>query len=385
MPEALVKTCNGIVESGLYKDFIACDYVLPWSYPENGSFNYHFDSRHRWGETVVGICLGVPGVMSFQLDPKVAKGRGPPPPPSTRRSLNSDGLAVTVRKNWIVDIHLPPRSIYVMSGPTRTEWKHMEISNNTTNRMYLGSNPNPSFTNCIVRRTITLRSTRIFSEELLRQASLQLPNDTALKARIHAQSKFHHEKDYGSGKATNQEVQVMRQRAEREVSTIHASFHKIFFDDQECGYERRNPGRCCWPLKGDAKVGGNDNIHSAFTVAHGGSVEASFATSFAASVATSNIAVPKRATAWSLPDHLPMTGTSAQTLSESSPLSNDELRAKRLEKFESGTKRKEPACDVRPVLSRTNVVNLLNDSSGDEGEMHMTKKEKKSEDIHLND
>ena len=237
MPEALVKTCNGIVESGLYNDFIACDYCLPWSYPENGSFNYHFDSRHRWGETVVGICLGVPGVMSFQLDPKVAKGRGPPPPPSTRRSLNSDGLAVTVRKNWIVDIHLPPRSIYVMSGPTRTEWKHMVLSNNTTNRMYLGSNPNPSFTNCIVRRTITLRSTRIFSEELLRQASLQLPNDTALKARIHAQSKFHHEiTREGSEKAvkaTKHEVQVMRQRAEREVSTIHASFRRRFFNDRE--------------------------------------------------------------------------------------------------------------------------------------------------------
>ena len=154
----------------------------------------------------------------------MAKGRGPPPPPSTRRSLNSDGLAVTVRKNWIVDIHRPPRSIYVMSGPTRTEWKHMVLSNNTTNRMYLGSNPNPSFTNCIVRRTITLRSTRIFSEELLRQASLQLPNDTALKARIHAQSKFYHviikERSEKAVKATKQEVQVMRQRAEREVSII---------------------------------------------------------------------------------------------------------------------------------------------------------------------
>ena len=80
-----------------------------------------------------------------------------------------------------------------------------------------------------------------------------------------------------------------------------------------------------------------------------------------------------------------MMGTSAQTLSESSSLSNDELRAKRLEKFESGTKRKEPSCEVRPVLSRTNVVNLLNDDSDDEGEMQMTKKEKKSEDIHLND
>lgn len=37
-----VKTCNGIVERGLYNDYIACNYCKPWSYPKNGSFNYHF-------------------------------------------------------------------------------------------------------------------------------------------------------------------------------------------------------------------------------------------------------------------------------------------------------------------------------------------------------
>ena len=42
-PEALVKTCNGIVKSGLYNNFIACNYCKPWSYPKNGSFNYHFN------------------------------------------------------------------------------------------------------------------------------------------------------------------------------------------------------------------------------------------------------------------------------------------------------------------------------------------------------
>ena len=61
--------------------------------------------------------------------------------------------------------------------------------------------------------------------------------DTALKARIHAQSKFHHEiTREGSEKAvkaTKHEVQVMRQRAEREVSTIHASFRRRFFNDRE--------------------------------------------------------------------------------------------------------------------------------------------------------
>ena len=115
--------------------------------------------------------------------------------------------------------------------------------------------------------------------------------------------------------------------------------------------------------------GGNDNIHSSSTDAHGGSVEASFATSFAAS-----IAVPKRATAWSLPDHLPMTGTSAQMLLESSPLSIVELREKRLKRFGSnnnsvGTKQKEPPSELSPALSWSNVVNLLGDSSDDEGDV----------------
>ena len=36
MPQMLTKVCNGIVESGLYEDFIACDYCLPWSYPDKG-------------------------------------------------------------------------------------------------------------------------------------------------------------------------------------------------------------------------------------------------------------------------------------------------------------------------------------------------------------
>jgi hypothetical protein len=67
-----------------------------------------------------------------------------------------------------------------------------------------------------------------------------------------------------------------------------------------------------------------------------------------------------------------MTGTSAQTLSELSPLSIDELRKKRLQRFGSntdsvGTKRKEPPRELSPVMSRTNVINLLGDSSDDEG------------------
>ena len=364
MPDALVKTCNGIVESGLCDEFLACDYCLPWSYPENGSFNYHYDSRKRWGETVVGITLGCAGVMSFQPD----KGNASPSPPGTRRSLNSDGLAVSVRMGGVVDVFLPPRSVYVMSGPCRghPNWKHMVMPNNAANREYLGSSPNPSFANCVVRRTITLRSTKVFSDEVLRRASLQSPNDSRLKIRIKAQNQFRPEGEYGEGRVSKDTLQQMQRRAENEVSTVHALFPKIFFADRECGYLRRNPGRCCWPLDGaggGGNVGTNVNTHPASSAAYGGNVGA-----------TSTI--PRRATAWSLPSHLPM-GNSTLPSSESSPLLKEAVRKKQkqLETLESplsregrsdatrnvsvGTKRKEPPTESKPVFSGNNLVNLL--------------------------
>lgn len=381
MPEALVKTCNGIVESSLHSEFIACDYCLPWSYPENGSFSYHFDSRYRWGETVVGITLGCAGIMSFQPQ-KSAKGNGPPLPLGTRQSLNSDGLVVSVRgtgNNWVVDVHLPPRSVYVMCGPCRIDWKHMVLTNNAANRKYFGSNPNPSFANCIVRRTITLRCTKVFSDEVLRRASLQSPNATRLQTRIKAQNKFRPQGEYGEGRVSNEELQEMRQRAEREVLAVHSSFRNIFFNDRECGYVRRNRGRSCWPLEG---AGGGG--HSA--VAYGGDVDAPSTMS------------KHGATAWSLPSHLP-TGNTTMSMSNSSTLSKEELRQKRLDKVEilncsSGTKRKEPLGESKSVFSGNNLVNLLDVDSEDEGhgsgsnELHKKpepKKGKRSDIIHLDD
>lgn len=386
MPEALVKTCNGIVESGLYTEFLACDYCLPWSYPENGSFNYHFDSRYRWGETIVGITLGCAGVMSFQPN-KSAKGNGPPLPPGTRRSLNSDGLAVSVRGtgcNWVVDVYLPPRSIYVMSGPCRLDWKHMVSTNNISNRKYMGSNPNPSFANCIVRRTITLRCTKVFSDEVLRRASLQSPNDARLQSRIKSQNKFRPQSDYGEGRVSNEELQVMRQRAVREVDAVHNSFRELFFSDRECGYLRRNPGRSCWPLDGaggGSSSGSSQRFSSCSLVglnaaAYEGNLEAGAATTHD----------NRSATAWSLPSHLPTDYTTMPFSGSSSTcLSSEELRRKRLAKLETsfsgevhradvnntntttgGTKRKDLPSENKSFFSGNNVVNLLGEDSEDE-------------------
>lgn len=383
MPEALVKTCNGIVESGLYNEFLACDYCLPWSYPENGSFNYHFDSRYRWGETVVGITLGCAGIMSFQPQ-KSAKENGPPFPLGARQSLNSDGLAVAVRgtvSSWVVDVYLPPRSVYVMSGPCRLDWKHMVSTNNSVNRKYTGSNPNPSFTNCVVRRTITLRSTKVFSDEVLRRASIQSSKDTRLQIRFISQNKFRPQSDYGEGRVDNEELLEMRRRAKREVSAVHSSFRRIFFNDRECGYVRRNPGQSCWPLEGAGGGNGSSNHQMSFSAglnaaAYGGNVEA-----------TDSMFLQNRAaTAWSLPGHLSTEKSTTSLAGSSTCLSMEDLRQRRL------GKRKEPPIESKSVFPGNNVVNLLGDDSDEENceinEFHKkpeAKKEKRWDIIHLDD
>ena len=91
---------NAVHDSGLYRDMCPPDYCLPLHYSKGTTFSSHFDSRYRWGETVMGINLGAPSVIQFIPKPKYG------------------GTGVTQ------NIYLPRRCIYIMSGPSRVGWKH---------------------------------------------------------------------------------------------------------------------------------------------------------------------------------------------------------------------------------------------------------------------
>ena len=91
---------NAVHDSGLYRDMCPPDYCLPLHYSKGTTFSSHFDSRYRWGETVMGINLGAPSVIQFIPQSK------------------DGGTGVTQ------NIYLPRRCIYIMSGPSRVGWKH---------------------------------------------------------------------------------------------------------------------------------------------------------------------------------------------------------------------------------------------------------------------
>ena len=93
---------------------------LRYMYFIGAGFQHHFDSRYRWGETVVGVSLGQPSTIYFQ--PGNAKQKKKGIPTQEQQSI----LSVRVKEypkseSFAIEVTLPRRSIYVMSGASRVE------------------------------------------------------------------------------------------------------------------------------------------------------------------------------------------------------------------------------------------------------------------------
>lgn len=73
LPDDVYRCCNAVRDSGLFPDLITPDYCLALTYPGpsaaggGASFQSHFDSRYRWGETVVGVNLGQGCIMEVRV------------------------------------------------------------------------------------------------------------------------------------------------------------------------------------------------------------------------------------------------------------------------------------------------------------------------------
>jgi len=82
-------------------------------------------------------------------------------------------------------VKLPRRSIYVMSGPSRLDWKHGIVQQRPTD-------PPPPWNPHNLRKSLTLRSTKVFSDVYFERA-LQRQNSAernSLLARQKAQARF---------------------------------------------------------------------------------------------------------------------------------------------------------------------------------------------------
>lgn len=88
---------NAVRDTGMCPEMITHNYCLSLGYPGKAIFAAHFDSRFQWGEVVLGVSLGAPCMLRCH----------------------------PVDKNLrYVNVSLPRRSAYVMTGQARDQWKH---------------------------------------------------------------------------------------------------------------------------------------------------------------------------------------------------------------------------------------------------------------------
>lgn len=169
-PEILKLT--ELIKEELYPDLIQPDYCLGLNYPpKTGQFASHYDSRYRWGEAIVGISLGRPCIMYF-----------------------------TKKGEKAVEVYLEPGSIYIMKGSSRYDYRH-GIRKLTEKRMNELEKQDPvrEWNELGLRRSITLRSTKMYSDMMLEYLSnsVKSTNNDYLP-RIKQQSKFKPKNKEGS-------------------------------------------------------------------------------------------------------------------------------------------------------------------------------------------
>ena len=175
------KLANLIRDCGLLPDYVPPDYCLRLMYPPKAGFQFHHDSAKRWGEVIVGVNLGQKGEMMFTPDrPEDAFDQAAY---SSEFASKSAGVGKSMR------IKLPRRSIYIMSGPSRYVYKHGIAQQKPTQAP-------PSWNTLNMRKSLTFRSTKVFSdvylERKLQEAELEVNHEMRmrLQSRKEAQDKF---------------------------------------------------------------------------------------------------------------------------------------------------------------------------------------------------
>ncbi len=81
--------------SNLHESCIDFDYSLQLKYSPGIRFNAHYDSKHRWEEFIVGVNLKSEAELYF-----------------------------TKKDTKTISITIPSRSIYILSGESRYQWRH---------------------------------------------------------------------------------------------------------------------------------------------------------------------------------------------------------------------------------------------------------------------
>ena len=226
-PEIL-QVCNVVKDSKLVPDYVTPNYLFAITYPAGCTgFKDHFDSRYRWGETVVGVTMGRGCTMYFVPGNKQIQSAGAPAydPPSSTSSSTSLGVRVKNYESgyFAIEVSLPRRSIYVMSGAARVDWKHGIRA--LPKALSPGEPPPPPWNPHNMRRALTLRATKAYSDIVLAELEAANPHDASIQARRAAQSKYRPEKGHYQQDSGGKLSDV-------ELSELYASMNELYRSHQ---------------------------------------------------------------------------------------------------------------------------------------------------------
>ncbi|KAL8767302.1 MAG: hypothetical protein Q9209_006140 [Squamulea sp. 1 TL-2023] len=112
LPQELDWVIQRMMDVEVFKDGQKPQYCIVNEYTGNLGISAHTEN-FQFGEPVVGLSLSSPGNIRFHE--LVASFDG---------SVRSGKAAQAQKTGDIVDVHLPPRSLLVMNGPSRWSWQH---------------------------------------------------------------------------------------------------------------------------------------------------------------------------------------------------------------------------------------------------------------------
>ena len=187
----IFQACN-VVKEGLVPDYITPDYLFAITYPAGCSgFQSHLDSRYKWGE----FCRWRHSRPPEHLVLHAIRCRGPGGRCASRSGRCSGGAGGrSQRARQTHSSYLRHRAYtaasldlrYERSSPRRLEARHPCRA-----FRYRPNEPAPpSWNPHKMRRALTLRATKVYSDHCLTELLKARPGDASIKARITAQNKY---------------------------------------------------------------------------------------------------------------------------------------------------------------------------------------------------
>eukprot|EP00984_Skeletonema_dohrnii_P025068 scaffold14195_cov155-Skeletonema_dohrnii-CCMP3373.AAC.15 len=255
-PEDYNKLANLVRDCGLLPNYVPPDYCLRLMYPPKAGFQFHHDSKYRWGEVIVGVNLGQEGEIMFT--PDRAEDAFDQAAYSSEFASKSAGVGKSMR------IKLPRRSIYIMSGPSRYVYKHGIAQQKPTQAP-------PAWNTLNMRKSLTFRSTKVFSdvflERKLQEAGLNHEMRMRLQSRKEAQDKF---KPNGTRAAVAQE----RQNAVALLNMMDSGIIpcQLRFARSEVTFDFDLPPRVAAQQQQQQQRGGTSSSHRFGAIGIGGGV-----------------------------------------------------------------------------------------------------------------